>query len=115
MLKQYVVSLQKTCIAASAEVPQPPIGLSMPTSPPGITEAGTAEDARIARMTNSGRFQRATSSEVRDISDEAIRQRDADAARKQMVGGSAPNTSADSNIEPGLLVQTTQQAAPQAV
>lgn len=108
-LRVYTEDLQRVLIRAGVDVPQPPATLMIPTHPPAPTEAGAAESARIARLSAGGIYARATSAEVEEISNGAIRQRDDAAGRSQADGQGTTNGTPHANIEPRLLDPPPQQ------
>lgn len=118
--RDYVETLQRLLIGGAISVPFPPMQLELPAQPPSVeTEARAAEAAHIARLSASGRYARATSAEIVEISDEAIRQRDTvqygRIGMTPVTPGPPPMDGIPNgaNIEPGLM-SPSQQAAIEA-
>ena len=119
--RDYVETLQRLLIGSGISVPFPPMQLELPAQPPTVeTEARAAEAAHIARLSASGRYARATSAEIVEISDEAIRQRDTvqygRIGMTPVTPGPSPMNGLpnSANIEPALMNSPSQQAPIQA-
>lgn len=121
-LRDYVSNLQTTLVSASIEVPEPPSTLSISKIP--------APRNVYAPNAQRDPFVRATSLEVREISDAALlRQREGDArgrlGQQRPPSQNGPSSSGasngllppareavkDANIEPSLLEQSRRAAA----
>lgn len=107
-MKDYIGTLQRSLIRQSIEVPHPPEKLSRSITrvPDQDTEEGAAEASAARTRGPAMHYVRATSSEVREISDAAIRQRDEEARRNQMSWQVPTGGTQEANIEPALLEQS---------